>query len=287
MMRLVRIQGYGEPINRLIPEYFHCSPFYVVVIILRIILRHRLKTADTLVTTMAHLNTSPSQLASVAVFCPQSKAPQESYLDQLQSFFARHSFFDKFRQDVVDLVNVWKTVAEQREDIAALPQGPRYMQGLAEWIMDGKSGPVSNSMSGIITLPLLVIMQIGQYFQYLEIQGIKHSEFIASLRKGGGVQGYCGGLPPAIALACSKDEKEVLENAAIAMRIAMAIGAYGELGDDPSIPGATTLVVRTKRPGQADEMVSKFPGVSLLSYINSRVKRSKVVLIRPSLIFLQ
>ena len=107
---------------------------------------------------MTQVNTSPSQLASVAVFNPQSKAPQEGYLNQLHSFFARHSYFEKFRQDVIDLANIWKILAEQRDDIAALPQGPRYIQGLADWITNGTSGPVSNSMSGIITLPLLVIM---------------------------------------------------------------------------------------------------------------------------------
>ena len=102
-------------------------------------------------------------------------------------------------------------------------------------------------MSGILSFPLLMIIQVGQYLKYLELHGIKHAEFIAQLRKGGGVQGYCGGLPPAIAIACSKNEKEVLENATIAMRIELAIGAYGELGDDETVPGATTIVVRTKR----------------------------------------
>ena len=47
------------------------------------------------------------------------------------------------------------------------------------------------------------------------------------------------------------------------MRIALAIGAYGGIGDDEAVPGATTLVVRTKQPGQGDELISKFPGVSL------------------------
>ncbi|KAL8933262.1 MAG: hypothetical protein Q9211_005878, partial [Gyalolechia sp. 1 TL-2023] len=214
---------------------------------------------------MAEAQHRPNHLASVAIFNPQSKAPQEGYLDQLQSFFARHAYFDNFRQDVFDLVNVWKMIAEQRDDIAALPQGQRHMQAMGDWIMNGKSGPVSNSMSGIITLPLLVIMQVGQYFQYLEVQGVKHCEFMESLRKGGGMQGYCGGLPPALAIACSKDEEEVLRNAATAMRIALAIGAYGELGDDESIPGATTLVVRTKQAGQGDELISQFPG----SYISA------------------
>ncbi|KAL9004771.1 MAG: hypothetical protein Q9188_002428 [Gyalolechia gomerana] len=214
---------------------------------------------------MAQPQDRPNHLASIAVFNPQSKAPQEGYLDELQSFFARHDYFDNFRQDIVDLADVWKMIAEQRDDIAALPQGLRHMRAMGDWIMNGKSGPVSNSMSGIITLPLLVIMQVGQYFQYLEVQGVKHSEFLESLRKGGGIQGYCGGLPPAIAIACSKDEEEVLRNAAIAMRIALAIGAYGELGDDESIPGATTLVVRTKQAGQGDQLISQFPG----SYISA------------------
>ena len=117
-------------------------------------------------------------------------------------------------------------------------------------------------MSGILTLPMLVVIQICQYFQYLELHGISHAQFLAQLRAGGGVQGYCGGLLPAIAIACSRDEAEVVENAAKAARIALAIGAYGELGDDESVPGATTIVVRLKRPGQGEEIIEKFPGVS-------------------------
>lgn len=85
---------------------------------------------------------------------------------------------------------------------------------------------------------------------------------MAQLRAGGGLQGYCGGLLPAMAIACSSTEDEVAENASIAARIALAIGAYGELGDDESVPGATTIVVRTKRVGQGEELVQKFPGVS-------------------------
>lgn len=67
-----------------------------------------------------------------------------------------------------------------------------------------------------------------------------------------------------MAIAASKDEQEVVENANISLRIALGIGAYGELGDDDNVPGPTTLVLRIKYPGQADEIVSKFSGVSLL-----------------------
>ena len=212
---------------------------------------------------MTLFNSSASKIASVAVFCPQSKAPDEAYLNHLHSFLTRREHLESFREAIFDLKNVWKIFAEQRDDIAALAQGPKYMQNLSDWITTGDAFLISNVMSGILSLPLLVIIQVGQYLEYLELHGIKHAEFIAQLRRGGGVQGYCGGLPPAIAIACSKNEKEVLENATVAMRIALAIGAYGELGDDEAIPGATTIVVRTKRAGQGDELISRFPGVSI------------------------
>lgn len=98
------------------------------------------------------------------------------------------------------------------------------MQNLSDWITTGDASLISNVTSGILSLPLPVIIQVGQYLEYLELHGIKHAEFIAQLRKGGSVQGYCGGLPPAIAVACSKNEKEVLENATIDQRLQRARG---------------------------------------------------------------
>jgi len=211
------------------------------------------------------VNPGTGQLASVAVFCPQSKAPQESYLDQLHSYIYQNRYLKALCQDIISLKDTWKIFADQRNDIAALSQGPRHMQNLSDWITTGNSAPIANAMSGILSLPLLVIIQMGQYFQYLELHGIRHSDFLAHVRKGGGVQGYCGGLPPAIAIACSRDEAELIKNVAVTLRVTLGIGAYGELGDDESVPGATTIVVRMKRVGQGEELVKKFPGVSVWS----------------------
>lgn len=207
------------------------------------------------------VNPNGLPMASVAVFCPQSKAPGETYLDQLWAWLRQSKYLEVFAQSIIDLKDVWTILANERQDIADLGQGPRYLQNLSEWITTGKSSPVANRMSGILSLPLLVVIQTCQYIQYLELHGASHAQFMAQLRAGGGIQGYCGGLLPAVAIACSKTEEEVAENASIAARIALAIGAYGELGDDESVPGATTIVVRTKRVGQGDELINRFPGV--------------------------
>lgn len=199
----------------------------------------------------------------MAIFCPQSKAPDREYLDQLQKFLTQHELLKRLAEDVKRLQETWNIVAARREDIAALRQGPKYLGALRDWVETGTSEPVANAMSGILSLPLLVVIQTCQYFQYLQLSGLTHSEFLQGL-KTGGAQGYCGGLLPAIAVACAKNEEEVVSMAAIAMRVALLVGAYGELGDDENLPGPTTIVLRLRQEGQGEEIVRRFPGVSII-----------------------
>lgn len=199
----------------------------------------------------------------MAIFCPQSKAPDREYLDQLQKFLTQHELLKRLAEDVKRLQETWNIVAARREDIAALRQGPKYLGALRDWVETGTSEPVANAMSGILSLPLLVVIQTCQYFQYLQLSGLTHSEFLQGL-KTGGAQGYCGGLLPAIAVACAKNEEEVVSMAAIAMRVALLVGAYGELGDDENLPGPTTIVLRLRQEGQGEEIVRRFPGVSMI-----------------------
>lgn len=205
---------------------------------------------------------SHDELPSMAVFSPQSKAPQEAYLDELRSYLCGKAELRPLLDAIEDLPNTWSIFADYNPDIAALSQGLRYTQALSDWVRNGNSSKIANVMSGILSLPLLTIIQVVQYFQFLEVKKLRHSDFIARLRDRGGVQGYCGGLMPAIAIACSASESEVAVNASKAMGIALGVGAYGELGDDENIKGPTTIVVRLKHAGQGEEMIEDFPDVS-------------------------
>ncbi|KAH8728888.1 hypothetical protein GQ44DRAFT_747284 [Phaeosphaeriaceae sp. PMI808] len=220
-----------------------------------------------------------SQEPSTAIFCPQSKAPDKEYLDQLQKFLTQHEKLQRLGEDVKRLHETWDIIAAHREDIAALQQGPRYLKALYDWIDTGASTAVANAMSGILSLPLLVVIQTCQYFQYLRLAGLTHGEFLNGL-KNGGAQGYCGGLLPAMAIACAQDEDEVVSMAAIAMRIALVVGAYGELGDDENLPGPTTIVVRLRHEGQGEDIVRKFPG----SYVSAVTDPKTISIVGPVLL---
>ena len=199
--------------------------------------------------------------ASCAVFCPQSKPTGEDYLNELLSFIRANKDLEPLIQAMSGLQEVWFTLVQSNKRIVDLSRGVVHLQNLSRWIETGDSSKIAGCMSGIISLPLLVIMQTCQYLQFLNLYEMSHSEFLAQLRFRGGIQGYCGGLPTAFAIACSKNEAEVVANCTLAVRIALAIGIYSELGDDGSIPGATTIVVRLKTAGQGEEMIAKYPGV--------------------------
>lgn len=196
---------------------------------------------------------------SAAFFCPQSRAPDEEYLAGLHLFLRHNQYGQILLQELSGLDGIWTIFANARDDIRALSQGPMFVDMLRDWARDGDSGPLATARSGIVALPLLLVLQIGQYLRYLEVNELSHYEFVAEVRQAGGLQGYCGGLPAAIAIACAKDEKEVATNAAIIMRVVLGVGACSEAADGTS--GSTALAIRLKHEGQGDELARAFPGV--------------------------
>jgi hypothetical protein len=198
---------------------------------------------------------------SAAFFCPQSRAPDEEYLAGLHLFLRHNQYGQILLQELSGMDDIWTIFANARDDVQALSQGPVFVDMLRDWARDGDSGSLAAAQSGIVGLPLLLVLQVGQYLRYLEIHRLSHYEFVAEVRHAGGLQGYCGGLPAAIAIACAKDETEVAENTATLMRVVLGVGAYSEAADDTNGKGFTTLALRLKYAGQGDELVRSFPGV--------------------------
>lgn len=201
---------------------------------------------------------------SVGVFGPQSRAPPPYYLDKIRSILLNHGDFICIREEISSLNDVLAMLSRENADIGRLAQGRRYTDFLIDWVVNGSAEAVASTSSGIVALPRLVLVQMAQYLEFLNSEGLTHAAFVEQVRaRRGGVQGYCGGLPAALAVACARSEKELVKLTCTAMRLAFAIGLCAELGDCSSIPGTTTLVVRLKRPGQAEELVQLFPRVSL------------------------
>ncbi|KAL8729519.1 MAG: hypothetical protein Q9166_004691 [cf. Caloplaca sp. 2 TL-2023] len=220
---------------------------------------------------------SSDDLPSAAFFNPQAKPATEEYLSSLQLYLRKHDQLGPFVEAIRSLPKAWDIFASHRSDIATLNQGSRYSGALAEWINGGPSAVIANAMSGCCALPVLTIVQICQYFQYLEVKGIKHHQLLYQLRTGG-VHGYCGGLLPAVAVALSTNEQELVQHASTTLHIALGIGAYGDLGDDEFDGGSTNIVIRLKYAGQGEEIVRLHPG----TYISAVTDPKTISIVGPT-----
>ena len=202
-------------------------------------------------------------LPSAAVFAPQSKEPKTEYLSPLREYLLKNSELSTFVQVIRELPDLWPLYSDHNPDLKALRHGLQGLQALSDWIETGSVNWIFKSTFGIVTLPLLTIIQIGQYFQFLQELRIKHGDLIRAVQSGAGIQGCCSGLITAIAVASSADEKELAQNACKALRVAVGVGAYSDLGVAGGPDAYALMVVRLKDEGQETQILEEFPVVSI------------------------
>jgi hypothetical protein len=76
-------------------------------------------------------------------------------------------------------------------------------------------------------LAVTVLLHITQYTRYLgQLGKDSHSDVLDSVNGGGGIQGFCVGLLSAPTVATSASELDIGASAAVALRLAVCIGAY-------------------------------------------------------------
>lgn len=211
---------------------------------------------------MARIRDEGMERVSAAFFCPQTKAPDEEYLASLHNFLRQNPHGQILLREVTALADsqLWEIFASSRAEVRQLDHGPRCLRALRDWASEGLSAPLSGIQSNISSLPLLAVLQIGQYLRYLEARQISHREFIAQVQGAAGVHGYCGGLPAAIGIACAWDESELVNYIATALKVLVGIGAYTEAADDDKGAERTLLAIRLRYEGQGDDLVRRFPG---------------------------
>lgn len=211
---------------------------------------------------MAALRDEGVERVSAAFFCPQTKAPDEHYLNSLHSFLSQNPHGQVLLREVTALADsqLWETFASSQPEVRQLEHGPKCLRALRDWASKGLSAPLSGIQSNISSLPLLAVLQIGQYLRYLEARQTSHRDFVQQVRGAAGVHGYCGGLPAAIGIACAWDESELVNYVATALKVLVGIGAYTEAADEDKGAERTLLAIRLKHEGQGDDLIRRFPG---------------------------
>ncbi|KAJ0159513.1 Phthiocerol synthesis polyketide synthase type I PpsA [Colletotrichum tanaceti] len=206
---------------------------------------------------------SPRTAPSAAFFCPVPFLVDKTYLTQLHRQIVGSSFMKPLADAILQTLDVWKLLASdaRAQHVAVGARGEDLAKAMSEWIATGETGAVASQPSSIISFPLLIITGLCQWCSFLELSGQSHEEAIGALGAGG-IQGYCGGILNAIAVASSGDSLEFGRRAANMYRTAFLLGVFmseGEVGPPEGVPDM--LIVRLKYPGQDLELMEQFPGI--------------------------
>jgi hypothetical protein len=169
-------------------------------------------------------------LPSLVVLGPQTPSPSAEHLSQLRQVLLNDHRLRTFLAAIKDLPDLWPILVEANPALTQVP-GLQLLKGIKRWIDHGDfPTQTSETLPNVLSTPLTVIIQIVEYFNYLKHlgPGISHAQILDSVQNGG-FQGFCTGFLAAIALACSEDERDISELGAVALRLAVCVGAYVDL----------------------------------------------------------
>jgi acyl transferase domain-containing protein/thioester reductase-like protein/acyl carrier protein len=166
-----------------------------------------------------------------------------------------------------DLPKYLEAIEKKIPAVAQYIAGHKQLSDLDGWLRHGtalwkEDGPLPN----IIISPLLVLTQIAQYWRYLEHQVAQTGEVasdvqahtLASSATKVEALGYCGGLLAAFAVASAHDRAEFERYSAVAVRLAMVLGAVADARERLDVArgkgGSLSLAMAWTGSRQGDEV---------------------------------
>ncbi|KAH7413722.1 hypothetical protein DE146DRAFT_4067 [Phaeosphaeria sp. MPI-PUGE-AT-0046c] len=218
-----------------------------------------------------------SHLVSAAFFCPRARRPRNDYVTELRSYLSRNPFGISLLHHVSTLHDIWPLFTKESPEIRNLVGGQDNLNLLVSWSQGGPVPPVCETTAGLAALPLLLVLQLGQYFRFLEAHNISHQDFLQQAGQVGGIHGFCGGAAAALSIACARDEAEIIANAAFILRVMVGVGAVMDAAGDWDLAAPTTLAVRLKYEGQGEEILKQFPG----AYVSAVSEPKSISIVSP------
>ncbi|KAJ5604419.1 hypothetical protein N7510_009573 [Penicillium lagena] len=154
----------------------------------------------------------------------------DDYLVSLRDVLLLDPILQPFANAIRELPQLWGTLLEADTVLQTFP-GKQILERFSKWL-DGEAllDTASVANPNLLLSPLTVVSQVVEYLNYLDKGNPTQSHLrILNGVKEGGIQGFCTGFLTAAALSCSRDYRDIVELGAVALRLAVCIGAYVDL----------------------------------------------------------
>lgn len=171
---------------------------------------------------------------------------------------------------VSELPTHWNELAKQFPKLESIP-GERLLNELKHWFQGDESEKATFRLPNVLLTPLVVLTQLAQFSRYLSYSlsgvSVQGDDLVRSLAQHRfETVGLCTGLLSASAISSASDVATFRKYGAVAVRLAMVIGALVDCQDasDRLHGPSKSFAVAWTSPGMAKDLVrvlDKFPEV--------------------------
>lgn len=210
----------------------------------------------------------PSDGNTVLLFGPQALSFNEESFLQLRSIILDDAENRWILDAVADLPTYFKTFSEKFPKLQVI-SGVQLLQDLNEWFKAGHVPPASFHLPSILLSPLVVLTQLTQYSTYLKLTHPKSGvgqDLYASHSQKTETVGFCTGLLSALAVSSAANQAQFHRYGAVAVRLAVLIGALVDAQDDLDDHGESksfaTVWSSSETKTEMGRILQRFPEVN-------------------------
>ncbi len=212
----------------------------------------------------------PAPGTKVLLFGPQALAFEE-YASQLRSTLLNTPGFSWALDTIAQLPGYWDTLSREVPTLRHF-DGAKLLEDLNGWLRTGEFTHASFPLPNILLTPLVVLTHLTQYSKFIEFvqpENPEHHDLHAAFKQDAETLGLCTGLLSAAAVSCSADQAQLRHYSAVAVRLAMLVGALVDAqdGSAENQGGSKSFSVAWNAPAAGAEMteiLKSFPEVSSL-----------------------
>lgn len=205
---------------------------------------------------------NPSEGNTVLLFGPQALSFDQEAFIKLRSTILGSPAYQWVLDVVAELPTAWTILKKKVPEMEAI-NGEQQLKTLNDCIRTGDITAASFPLSNILLSPLVVITQLTQYAKYLddhpELQKPESTETL----------GFCTGILSALAVSSSAGQAEFAKYGAVAVRLAMLIGAVVDTQDTTAKLGPSkSMATAWNTPNGKNELtriLTKFPDVCAIT----------------------
>jgi hypothetical protein len=205
--------------------------------------------------------TPPGEGRRLLVFGPQALSLNAAASRALQSTIMQISNKEWICNAIADLPSCWEAFVEEFPKYQVL-QGAQTLTKLTKWLKTGNLEHQLPHLPNIILSPLVIITHITEYLKYLDAASPESRPQESSTE----ILGFCMGFLSALAVAISKDRREIEAYGATVIRLAMLIGgvvdAQGMLDSQGLSKSFATAWTSSEAAAEMDRILKGFPEVN-------------------------